>query len=149
MEELILALFWLMMLISFFWLMNDWAGDGKITTTYKKIKDRNSLYECTRCDRLFREYQRDLVRSAKGYESCPHCDQSRYGIGGINKPDKWMDSHTDCPKISIPSYIKILKAIKTVKKLRKEKEEIERFEKYNNLKADVDWIIKLQKDLSK
>lgn len=131
-----------------FWVI-DLIADGKITNPFKKYKTRNSLYECTKCDRLHRQYQRDLVRAAKGYEECPHCNQSGYGLSAINKPDKWMNTHPDCLKVNLPSYLKIVRAMRTVTRLKREREEIERFEKYNNLEPNMDWIIKLQKDLSK
>ena len=129
--------------------LTDMILDGKLSSAIGTFKERNSLRECTKCERLYRKYQMDLVKEAKESEDCPHCGRYIFSERKVKSPDKWMDTHSDCPKINLISYVKILRAMKSVAKINKEKASIERFEKYNNLKVDVDWITKLQKDLGK
>ena len=101
---------------------------------------------------MFRLYQADLlVKKDKAYK-CPHCDRvvsSGYYVKHIDKkidkPDKWMDAHSDCFRVSLKQYYMIQNTAKKVKQLREEEEAIKRFEEYNKLSTDMSWIEKIQK----
>lgn len=120
-----------------------------ISTKVKEIRKRNTLYGCESCARYYRLYQLDLLKKDDIYR-CPHCNykaergiHSKTLIGEVRKPDKWMDSHSDCFKVSLKQYFMILNTARKVKKLREEEESLKRFEEYNQLSTDMSWIEKL------
>lgn len=114
------------------------------------LECKNKLYQCRKCDKLFRKYQEELYVQAKGrnrnYDYCPHCEtNSPYRVADeINKQPKWAKYHSDCPKISAWQHIKVKRTGRQLVKIRLSQEEQEFFEKYNDIKVDFSWLENLK-----
>ncbi len=141
----------------------------------KKTKEANKLYKCSSCNKLARRYQVDLYKEAHGQKGCPHCkiaiqntlEKWMYNMGRslpekcsshipkdkncliiVDTEDQWMETHPDCPKLSIKQFKDIKKTIQTIKKNKEDQAAHERFMKYNNLKTDFSWVDNLNKNQS-
>lgn len=123
-----------------------------IKKKFNKVSKRNTLYGCESCARYYRLYQLDLLKKDDDIYRCPHCNykaerglNSKVLVGEVKKPDKWMDSHSDCFRVSLKQYFMIQNTAMKVKKLREEEKAIQRFEEYSKLSTDMSWIEKIQK----
>lgn len=115
-----------------------------------KLKEKNELFQCKKCDKLYRKYQEKLYIQAKGkgknYRYCPHCEnRSIYQAGReVKKRPEWTSIHPDCPKINIIQQFKVKRTGKQLEKLRKCQEDQEFYEKYNDIKVDFSWVENLK-----
>lgn len=128
-----------------YWLVNERSFIKMILTRHNQ---KNRLYQCQNCDKLYRRYEIELYKSAHNVERCPHCEQGEsYYRKNQERKDiqKWMNIHPDCPKINWLDHMKIKDTMRKLKQNQIDMKHEKFYQEYNKFQVDLSWIENLQK----
>lgn len=130
-------------------------------TRNDQLDHQNELFECIRCRRYSRRWQREIHAAMHNENVCVHCGRlashqrmadhiqdssTRTVLVLTDNFDEWLDTHADCYKLDRLTYEKHVERLQEIAELRAEEEKLKRQEEYNARQETSYWIKKAQED---